>query len=149
MIDNEINIRRLTTDRSISIKKLLKEKYKDVQHLFDAWHLLKSKIKDLRDKGKLKKSAELLEFLKSIKNHLWWCIKAANGDGILARELLLGLLFHIIGIHEWEKGNISEQLHNAIANKIGNDKKKNEFFLKRNPTKCSALFQVCSFYLKF
>lgn len=33
----------VTTDRSPSIKKLMREKYSDIQHQFDPWHVAKGK----------------------------------------------------------------------------------------------------------
>ena len=51
-----LNIRSLTTDRHIQIRKYMKEERKDIKHQFDIWHVCKS-IKKKLVKGSKKKEA--------------------------------------------------------------------------------------------
>uniref|UniRef100_A0A914PRZ4 Uncharacterized protein n=1 Tax=Panagrolaimus davidi TaxID=227884 RepID=A0A914PRZ4_9BILA len=90
-----INVTLLTTDRHVTVRKMMETHFPKILHLFDTWHLLKSLTKDLREKTKTKRSGILKYFVKPIKNHAWFSVAEGKGDGILAREILLSALFHI------------------------------------------------------
>lgn len=44
--------------------------------------------------------AKLTIWEKSIRNHVYWSIQSADGDGDLAYERIMSSLMHICGIHD-------------------------------------------------
>ena len=68
---SKLNIKRLTTDRHMQIKKYMREHESEIDHQFDVWHFSKS-IKTKLLAASKKKSCEVLRpWIKSICNHLW------------------------------------------------------------------------------
>ena len=105
----QLGVDLLTTDRSPSVRKVMREHYRIVTHEFDPWHLCKSKCnlrdnncailiisliqiicivlafnKDLKKKlGPLankKVNRDLLPWIKSISNHIWFSSATCGGD---------------------------------------------------------------------
>ena len=142
LLQNEISIDLLTTDRHATVIKIIRQEYPNTKHMYDAWHMVKPFVKDLREEAKKKRSANLKLFVKALKNHFWFSIAAGKGDGNLCREILLSSLFHIIGVHNFGRGNICDQLHESIRTMIEGDRVKEKEFLEKNPTKGSKLFKV-------
>lgn len=50
--------------------------------------------------GKKKKSSEVLYWLQSIKNHVYWCASSSNGDEDLVEEKLMSLFNHLLDVHK-------------------------------------------------
>ena len=44
LISEGIQIKALITDRHVTIQKIMREEYKDIEHMYDMWHIAKSKI---------------------------------------------------------------------------------------------------------
>lgn len=50
--------------------------------------------------GKKKKSSEVLYWLQSIKNHVYWCASSSNGDEDLVEEKWMSLFNHLLDVHK-------------------------------------------------
>ena len=96
-----INIKRLTTDRHIQIKKYMRENEEDIDHQFDVWHFSKSIKTKLLTASKSKSCKDLQPWIKSICNHLWWSCATCQQDEVLLREKWTSIIFHIQNKHEW------------------------------------------------
>ncbi|XP_056433018.1 uncharacterized protein LOC130371308 isoform X2 [Gadus chalcogrammus] len=93
----------ITTDRSPSIRKLMRETYSDIQHQFDPWHVAKGLTKKLTAAANNKKNNDLQPWLKAITNHLWWSCQSCGGHAEELKRRWTSVLHHICGIHRWEE----------------------------------------------
>ena len=50
--------------------------------------------------GKKKNSEDILFWIQSIKNHVYWCASSSRGDGELVEEKWMSLFNHLINVHE-------------------------------------------------
>lgn len=91
----------IATDRHVMVTAIMKNEYKEINHQFDIWHLVKNILKKLMAKAKLKKCEELSPWIRSITNHMWWCAESCGGDAQLLREKWLSVLNHISNRHHW------------------------------------------------
>ena len=66
-----IDTNRLATDRHLSVVKLRREKYSNIEHVFDVWHVSKSLQKKLHHVSTTKVNSSLQLWSKSIVNHVW------------------------------------------------------------------------------
>ncbi|CAJ0944241.1 unnamed protein product [Ranitomeya imitator] len=83
----------IATDRHAAIRKVMREKYPNIQHQFNVWHLAKSVGKKILAASKKKEANK--------KNHLWWSSRTCRRD---SDQLILrwkSMLQHVINIHEW------------------------------------------------
>uniref|UniRef100_A0A914Y8S0 MULE transposase domain-containing protein n=1 Tax=Panagrolaimus superbus TaxID=310955 RepID=A0A914Y8S0_9BILA len=142
MENNGVHVDRATTDRNTGVIALFREEFPKTQHKNDTWHMVKGVKKDLMNESKKKRSQDLAAYVPLIKNHFWYSVEKANGDGEMCREILLSGLFHLIGIHKWKKGKICKQLKMYILRIIGKDDESYNQFLKKNPDNCSKFFKV-------
>ena len=97
-----LKISTLTTDRHIQVRAYLKKEHPQILHQFDVWHFGKSIKKKLTAAAKKKANVELIPWIKSIINHLWWCSATCNGNSNILREKWKSILFHITDRHEWQ-----------------------------------------------
>ena len=96
---HHLNIATLITDRHKQVSKFLCNKYPEIEHQYDIWHISKGTLvikiivlffpyvhhnKGLKKKllklSKYKDCELIAEWMKSIINHLYWCAASANGD---------------------------------------------------------------------
>ena len=58
-------------------------------------------------KGKQKHCKQLLPWIQSISNHLWWSVQTCNGDAQLHIDKWVSIVHHITNVHEWvgDKGS--------------------------------------------
>ncbi|XP_033101507.1 uncharacterized protein LOC117104760 [Anneissia japonica] len=97
--DCKIHIDTLVTDRHSSIAKTMREKYSDVRHEYDIWHLAKSIRKKLvKACGK---HQEIRPWQKAIINHFWWSAETCNGSYTQFKERWTSILRHIVDRHKW------------------------------------------------
>ncbi|XP_053546294.1 uncharacterized protein LOC128638386 [Bombina bombina] len=96
----------VATDRHVSIRKIIREDYKNINHQFDIWHYTKSLKKKIHSVGKKKKCAELTKWVPSIANHLWACSVSCQGDTDRMEKLWKSCLYHVLNIHSWEENGI-------------------------------------------
>ena len=60
------------SDRHRGVAKWIRTKEKDTQHFNDIWHVNKSINKQLRKASKEKGCEIIQEWLKAVRNHLYW-----------------------------------------------------------------------------
>ena len=58
----------------------MKNKFPEICHQFDVWHLAKSVSKKLVAASKRKDCQDLGQWIKAITNHFWWCADTCNGS---------------------------------------------------------------------
>lgn len=85
VLAEEIPLDVLATDRHISVNKEMDKNHQDICHQFDVWHFAKNIKKRLAEKAKLKRHADLLPWVQSVSNHLWWCAASCGGDASLLK----------------------------------------------------------------
>ena len=79
-------IDRIATDRHVSISSFMNKERTRINHQYDVWHLWKWVVKKLTSKAQQKGCEELMPWIQSISNHLWWCTATCNGNVVLLRE---------------------------------------------------------------
>ena len=77
---SSIDTNRLATDRHPSVVKLMREKYSNIERVFDVWHVSKSLQKKLHRVSTTKVNSSLQLWSKSIVNHVWWAAESCEGD---------------------------------------------------------------------
>lgn len=102
LIDHDISVSVVATDRSPSVIKEMKDNYPEIVHQHDVWHIAKSLKKSIVSSSKKKSTAILNEWLRSIINHLYYSTQHCDEDPEKLIELWLSELKHIRGIHDWE-----------------------------------------------
>jgi hypothetical protein len=125
----KIGVSVLTTDRSSSLKKLLRDvnaelrrrKMAPIKHSYDIWHMVKAVIKDCILAAKLKKCQMLGCWIKSLRNMLWYCFSACKGNPLLLRERILSIPKHISGVHEFPENKLFKR---CLHGELGDDRSK-------------------------
>ncbi|KAG1660234.1 hypothetical protein GQR58_022100 [Nymphon striatum] len=108
-----LKIKEVTTDRHTSIRKYLREKHQDVKHSLDVWHVAKGLRKKMEKLAKQKGCQNILHWIKSVKNHLYWIAYStpdANPD--LLQTKWLSVVNHIQDIHEHDTPLFPKCMHN-------------------------------------
>ncbi|XP_063076993.1 uncharacterized protein LOC134466993 [Engraulis encrasicolus] len=103
LLERGVNIGVLTTDRSPSIRKLMKDNYSNIQQELDPWHVCKSLKKRLVTASNKKENKILQPWIRSITNHMYWSCSTSKGDKEECQRRWKSLLYHIRGIHRWEE----------------------------------------------
>ncbi len=80
VLDEEIAVDTVATDRHISVNKLMDTEFKQLSHQYDVWHFSKNIRKRLTEKAKLKKYEDLRPWIQSVSNHIWWCAASCEGN---------------------------------------------------------------------
>ena len=62
----DVNIKQITKDRHVQIKKFMREEHPNINHQFDIWHVCKNIHKKLSKAAKKKSSSILNKWIKSI-----------------------------------------------------------------------------------
>ena len=99
--EKDVAINIIATDRHVSISSTMDKNHKDICHQYDVWHLAKSVVKNLSKKAKVKGCEELLPWIKSISNHLWWCPATCEKSADLLHEKWKSILEHVQNKHTW------------------------------------------------
>jgi hypothetical protein len=100
-LTSETNISAFCTDRSTSVRALMRTTFPDIIHQFDPWHISKGIMKALKKSAKLKKYRIIGIWINNITNHLWYCAQICNGDPEILLKNWKGCLKHVCNIHEW------------------------------------------------
>jgi len=125
LIENKkINIRLFLTDRHVGIRSMMKKEFPNILHEFDVWHLSKSLIKKFKTVD-VNKYPEVIEWKKSIINHMWYSAQTCNGDSKVLITKFNSILHHIKNEHQWrtEEGTIMTCEHEEIPEEILRKKK--------------------------
>nr|XP_033487569.1 vomeronasal type-2 receptor 1-like [Epinephelus lanceolatus] len=80
LLEEGVEVEVVTTDRSPSIRKIMREDYPDIHHEFDIWHVVKGLMKKLLAVSNRKDNRDLQPWIKSICNHLWYACASCGGD---------------------------------------------------------------------
>jgi len=72
-----------------------------INHQYAIWHLSKWTVKQLTRKAQQKGCEELITWIQSISNHLWWCASTCDGNVVLSREKWKSVLHHTVNKHKW------------------------------------------------
>ena len=96
-----MSILKSATDRSPQVATLMRNKYTGINHQYDVWHFVKSIQKKLAKISKKKDTAELVAWIPSIANHIWWCSATCQRNTTLLKDKYLSLLQHITNRHNW------------------------------------------------
>jgi hypothetical protein len=117
-VSTEHYIHAFSTDRSASIKKLMREKFPSISHQFDPWLMTKTLLKKIAPIAKKKETSNLNDWARHLANHLWYSAESCKGDPDLLIEKWTSCLYHIQGIHSWvgEKGDVRKCDHEELAN---------------------------------
>ncbi|KAJ8333729.1 hypothetical protein SKAU_G00410480 [Synaphobranchus kaupii] len=107
----ELHVDLLTTDRSTSVRKVMREEYRVITHEFDPWHLSKSLRKKLVALANKKVNRDLMPWIKSITNHVWFASSSCGGNPEELTRRWKSLLHHICGVHRWEEDGVNYTCH--------------------------------------
>lgn len=101
ILEKGVNVKIVTTDRHVGIRKIMKDSYASIIHRFDPWHVARSISNKILIQSKKKHCEILSRWASPIKSHLWWCVKTCDEN----REELLdrwnALQHHVLNVHEW------------------------------------------------
>ncbi|XP_066458767.1 uncharacterized protein [Eleutherodactylus coqui] len=101
ILEKGINVKIVTTDCHVGIRKIMKDGYANIIHRFDPWHVARSINNKILAQSKKKHCEILSQWALPIKSHLWWCIKTCDEN----REELLdrwnAVQYHVLNVHEW------------------------------------------------
>ena len=98
---DNINVQKISTDRNKQIAKWLRENRPNLNHRFDPWHFSKNIKSKLRAAGKKKSCKILLDWMKAIGNHLFYCSENSGGDPDRLIAMWKSLLQHVTNVHEF------------------------------------------------
>jgi hypothetical protein len=110
-----IEVGLLATDRHLGIQALLKRSYPAIEHQFDVWHVAKNVGKRLRQKASKRDAEELMPWIKSITNHLYWAAQTCDEDPELLKEKWASCCNHIANRHEWNGSKMTQCAHGPIG----------------------------------
>lgn len=99
--DHNCTIRTVAADRHPSVTKIMKDKYPNISHVFDLWHI----VKGVKKKLLASKNDELTPWVRSIANQLWYCAANSQGNSLKLREMWTSILHHVCNQHEWVCGD--------------------------------------------
>lgn len=111
-----LEVKVIATDRHLGIAAMCRKDYPEIDHQYDIWHVSKGITKKLVKFGKQKDCMELLPWIKSITNHLWWSSQTCNGNSQLLKEKWLSILHHTANMHTWGGSDLfSECAHSPLT----------------------------------
>ena len=113
--NDSIEIETIATDRHVQIRKYLKDNHPNINHQFDVWHLAKNIRKKLSAVANKKDTVELMPWIKSIANHLWFCASQCEGDAELLVEMWTSIVWHIQNVHDFEGEKFKRCAHQPLA----------------------------------
>ena len=94
IIKKKIPIRCLTTDRHTTITAKMRSNYPKITHQYDVWHIRKWITKKLTKKAKKKGCKELLPWIRSVSNHLWWSAATCDESADILRKNVIIIPHH-------------------------------------------------------
>nr|XP_034333961.1 uncharacterized protein LOC117691615 isoform X2 [Crassostrea gigas] len=97
----------IISDASRNIISLMKsDPYKHLQHSLDIWHKAKKLTTSLSDIAKKPGCRGLLQWIRPIVNHFWWCCSTCKGSVERLLKRWMGILYHINNKHVWAGGRM-------------------------------------------
>ncbi|XP_056013504.1 uncharacterized protein LOC130052444 [Ostrea edulis] len=123
LTDNYIKINTFCSDRHVQIRKYLKDHLPHISHQFDVWHLANSIRKKLVAVAKKRENEELIPWVRSIINHVWYCAAECRGDPELLIEMWTSILHHIQNVHSFHGDRYFECGHPQLSSEQSRKKK--------------------------
>jgi len=114
LISMGMKIHTVATDRHVGVQSLLKEKYPEINHQFDVWHVSKSIRKKLHQKALKKGATDLMPWVRCISNHIYWCADTCGGCKQLLREKWLSCVHHTVNRHQWNGELVVQCSHGPL-----------------------------------
>ena len=65
---------------------MMKREKARIKQRFDPWHLARSVHKDLVAPSKKRECSDVVSWIASVVNHLWWCVATSLGDELFAKR---------------------------------------------------------------
>uniref|UniRef100_A0A915D068 Transposase n=1 Tax=Ditylenchus dipsaci TaxID=166011 RepID=A0A915D068_9BILA len=97
--ESGIIIKSVTTDRHSQIRAYMASEKPELEHDFDAWHMLKSIRRNIVNEAKKKCNKELKEAGPRFMNHLWHSTALPRA-----------------GVHSWSQGVVPQVIHDNTSN---------------------------------
>ncbi|XP_056407378.1 uncharacterized protein LOC130299185 [Hyla sarda] len=140
LLQNEISVKLLCTDRHFPIRKMVKEEYPTITHEFNVRQIAKSVGDKLLDASHEKDCEDLAEWVGAIQSHLRWCSDSYNGDDSLLMAKWNSILYHVQNVHAWEDkdGKYSSCQHKHLPEDTTRKRK----WLKTNSPSFKALKKI-------
>ena len=108
--DHDLAVDTFTTDRSTTIKSMIEDLdqslpdgHPKIEHRYDPWHFIKNILKDLWKACKLKTCKDLVPWIPSITNMLWWSFATSIDNHDLLKEKIESIPEHITNNHSFHK----------------------------------------------
>ena len=118
VISNGLKIQTLATDRHVGVKSLMNEKYPNINHQFDVWHVSKNVTKRLHKKALSKDAKELMHWIRCISNHLFYCSETCCGNPALLKEKWISCVHHVVNRHQFNGEHMTQCEHGETDNDI-------------------------------
>jgi len=129
----------LCTDCNASVAAMLRNEFPNIEHQHDLFHIEKRVGKKLTAKGKTAACKELMPWVKSVTNHLWWSAQTCGGEPEVLRERWISLLYHVTNQHTWDHHDFYHQCdHEPLAS----DEKRKKKWLRQGSPALEALRKV-------
>ncbi|XP_056408547.1 uncharacterized protein LOC130312393 [Hyla sarda] len=140
LLQNEISVKLLCTNRHFPIRKMVKEEYPTITHEFNLRQIAKSVGDKMLDASHEKDCEDLAEWVGAIQSHLRWCSDSYNGDDSLLVAKWNSILYHVQNVHAWEDkdGKYSSCQHKHLPEDTTRKRK----WLKTNSPSFKALKKI-------
>ncbi|KIH54837.1 hypothetical protein ANCDUO_15013 [Ancylostoma duodenale] len=105
-----LTVASLTTDRSRSVGKLLREMEEEtgvIQHYYDGWHLVKWLGNELLKVSKKRGCAPVSWWVENTKTHCWNAIAVGARSQLDIPPIFNTCLMHVRDVHEWQEEDIT------------------------------------------
>ncbi|XP_049274549.1 uncharacterized protein LOC119403454 [Rhipicephalus sanguineus] len=112
--DKNVEVSVLVTDRHAQVKCFMQKHKEETEHKYDVWHMAKGVNKKLQTAAKQSDCKELLPWIKSITNHMYWAAASSHRNKELIVPKWKSLLNHVQGIHEHDDELFPSCLHGEI-----------------------------------
>ncbi|XP_040185818.1 uncharacterized protein LOC120918344 [Rana temporaria] len=109
VLSDHVKVKVIATDRHVSIRKIIREKYPEISHEFDVWHMAKSIGAKLLAASKKSTGKKLAGWVPLAKNHLWWSSSTCQQNTILLKEKWISMTYHASNLHEWQGNSLYHQ----------------------------------------
>ena len=121
-----LSVSTFISDRHRGIAKWIKQFQPHTSHFFDIWHVARSVNKRLLKASQKKGCERIKEWMKGIRNHLYWCVTSTvNGSENLILAKWKSFMGHVSNKHKDHPDSLlKECAHDDISSrkwiKIGN-----------------------------
>ncbi|XP_069809382.1 ADP-ribosylation factor-like protein 16 isoform X2 [Dendropsophus ebraccatus] len=106
LLERNLDVCKIATDRHVSIRELLQDEYPHIEHQLDTWHVAKSVGNKIVAAAKSSTTEVLMTWVQPLKNHLWWCARTCGKDPEVLLDRWKSVLEHVTNVHAWESNSI-------------------------------------------